>query len=67
MIESNTTFISYNQLPLALTVAEAGNVLRIGRSNAYAMVRCGRLRSLRIGRQIRIPREAIAEFLNGTT
>ena len=67
MIENNTSFISYNQLPLALTVTEAGNVLRIGRTNAYAMVRCGRLRSLRIGRQIRIPREAIAEFLNSTT
>ena len=52
-----------NMLPLALTVPEASAVLRVGRSAVYALVRCGRLRSLKIGRQIRIPRDAIFEFL----
>ena len=51
-------------LPLTLTVAEAATVLRIGRTSAYNLVRCGRLRSIRCGKIIRIPREAIFEFLN---
>jgi len=65
----NSTFDSHGltsieELPLALTVLEAGAVLRIGRNTVYELVRCGRLRSLKIGRNIRIPRDAIAEFLS---
>ena len=51
------------ELPLVLTVAEAGEALRIGRTAAYSIVRCGKLRSVRVGRTIRVPRDAIAEFL----
>jgi len=51
-------------LPLTLTVVEAATVLRIGRTAAYNLVRCGRLRCIRCGKIIRIPREAIFEFLN---
>lgn len=55
--------ISLDTLPLTLTVAEAGEALRIGRTAAYEIVRCGKLRSVRVGRTIRVPRDAIAEFL----
>ena len=51
-------------LPLTLTVVEAASVLRIGRTSAYKLIRCGRLRCIRCGKVIRIPREAIFEFLN---
>lgn len=44
-----------DSLPLALTVAEAASVLRIGRSKSYELVRCGKLRSIRIDKQIRVP------------
>ena len=50
-------------LPLALTVLEAGQVLRVGRSVTYELVRSGQLRSVRIGRSIRIPRDALVEYL----
>ena len=56
--------ISLDTLPLTLTVAQAGEVLRIGRSSTYALVRCGRLRSIRVGKMIRVPRDAIVEFLS---
>ena len=56
--------ISLDTLPLTLTVAEAGEVLRIGRSSTYALVRYGRLRSIRVGKMIRVPRDAIVEFLS---
>ena len=52
-----------SNLPLALTVLEAGQVLRVGRSVTYELVRSGQLRSVRIGRSIRIPRDALVEYL----
>ena len=58
-------FTSIDQLPLALTVEEAGRVLRIGRNGAYNLVRCGALPCIRIGRQLRVPRQAVQDFLGG--
>lgn len=49
--------------PLTLTVDEAAALLRIGRGSAYALVRSGRLRSIKIGRRILIPASAIEDFL----
>ena len=49
-------------LPLTLTVVEAASVLRIGRTAAYNLVRCGKLRSVRVGKTIRVPRDAIFDL-----
>ncbi len=54
------------RLPLTLTVPETAQMLRIGRNSCYNLVRCGAIRSLRVGRRLRIPRDAVAEFLNST-
>ena len=67
MNDTITNFCSvtiFNELPLALTVLEAGQVLRVGRNVAYELVRSGQLRSVRVGKNIRIPRDALAEYLN---
>ena len=40
-------------------------ILGIGRNTVYALVRSGRLRSIRVGRQVRIPKNALIEFLEG--
>lgn len=53
-------------LPAALTVLEVSEFLRIGRNTAYELIRCGRIRSLRIGRQLRVPRQAILDYLAGS-
>lgn len=61
---------SFNDLPLVLSVGEVASVLGIGLSNTYALVRCGRIGSLRIGRQFRIPRNELRKFIenaDGTT
>ena len=58
-----STITNFDNLPLALTVLEAGQVLRVGRSVTYELVRSGQLRSVRIGRSIRIPRNALVEYL----
>lgn len=52
-----------DELPLALTVPEAAAALRVGRNTAYQLVRCGKLRSIKVGRQLRIPKTAVQEYL----
>ena len=52
-----------DDLPLLLTVDEAAEVLRIGRNGAYAAVANGGIPSVRIGRTIRIPRDALAALI----
>lgn len=54
---------SLDELPLALRVEDLMPVLGIGRNTAYELVRSGKIRSIRIGRQLRVPRDAVAEFL----
>ncbi len=54
---------SLESLPLALRVEDLMPILGIGRNTAYELVRSGQIRSIRIGRKIRIPRDAVAEFL----
>ena len=52
-----------HDLPMTLRVEELMPILGIGRNTAYELIRCGQIRSIRIGRQIRIPRDALLEFL----
>lgn len=56
---------SIETLPMTLSVEELMPILGIGRNTAYALVRNGQIRSIRIGKQIRIPRDAVVEFLSG--
>ena len=50
-------------LPMTLRVEDLMPLLGIGRNTAYELIRSGQIRSVRIGRQIRIPRESLLEFL----
>ena len=52
-----------HELPVTLRVEDLMSILGIGRNTAYELIRSGQIRSVRIGRQIRIPREALLEFL----
>ena len=52
-----------HDLPMTLRVEELMPILDIGRNTAYELIRSGQIRSIRIGRQIRIPRDALLEFL----
>ncbi|MBQ9347294.1 MAG: helix-turn-helix domain-containing protein [Oscillibacter sp.] len=60
-----TKFRSLDDLPLVLRVEDLMPVLDIGRNTAYELIRCGQIRSIKVGRQIRVPKEAVAEFLTG--
>ncbi len=52
-----------NAEALLLTVREAAALMRVGRDTAYALVAEGRIPSIRLGRQIRIPRGALMAHL----
>lgn len=52
-----------HELPMTLRVEDLIPLLGIGRNTAYELIRSGQIRSVRIGRQIRIPRDALLEFL----
>lgn len=62
----SSTYTSYDDLPLALTIGQFAAILGIGRNTAYAVVRSGAIKSMRVGNQIRIAKSAVMDFLNGT-
>lgn len=53
-------------LPLLLIVGEMASVLRIGRNSAYQLVKDGNIQSIHVGRSIRIPRNALIQFMERT-
>ena len=57
---------SLDDLPLALRVEDLMPILGIGRNTAYELVRSGQIRSIRVGRKIRVSKDAVAAFLSET-
>ena len=58
-------YTSLDELPLSLRVEDLMPILDIGRNTAYELVRSGQIRSVKVGRQIRVPRDAVGDFLQG--
>jgi len=63
---SNAASLPSN-LPLLLTAVEAGKLLSISRSKVLDLATRGHLPSLRIGGSVRIPREALVEWIADRT
>ena len=59
----SSNYHSFEELPLTLRVEDLMSILGIGRNTAYELVRSGKIRSIRIGRQLRIPKDAIQDYL----
>ena len=59
----SSNYHSFEELPLTLRVEDLIPILGIGRNTAYELVRSGKIRSIRIGRQLRIPKDAIQDYL----
>lgn len=58
---------NFENLPPLLTVGELASILRIGRNAAYQLVNNGRIQSIHVGRSIRIPRNALMQFIACTS
>ena len=52
------------EIPLVMSVPEMARLLRIGRNAGYSLVNSGKIRTIRIGKSIRISRSALLEYLN---
>ena len=53
-------FNLYNDV---LTVKELCEALKIGRNSAYALIRSGKIKSIRIGRNIKIPKKYLIDYI----
>ena len=58
--------ISFDDIPLIMTVEDLMHIRQVGRNTAYEVVRSGEIKSIRVGRQIRITRDALMVFLENT-
>ena len=54
----------FNNYPDVLTVKQVCEMLNIGKNNAYELIRSGAIKSIVIGRQIRVPKENVITFIN---
>lgn len=60
---SKSTITDANSLPLVLTVSDISKILGIGINTAYDLIRSGAIKSVRVGRQIRVSKSAFLELL----
>jgi excisionase family DNA binding protein len=68
MSESNVENSGLGELPLVLTVDEVAELLRVDRKTAYAVIAAGGLPGVRrVGRSLRISRDAVLEWLSKGT
>jgi excisionase family DNA binding protein len=58
-----TRHCALSELPELLTVAEASAWLGVGLTLVYELVRSGKLKSVRLGRLVRIPRTALEQLV----
>lgn len=54
-------FSSYHDV---VTVDELAEMLKIGRNTAYEIIRAGIIPSVRVGRNIRISKQAVIEYIS---
>ena len=50
--------------PLLLTPEEAAEVLRVGRTTIYALMKAGKLHAVHIGRSCRLPRSELERYVD---
>lgn len=55
---------SLNDLPLVLSVKEAASVLQISLNTAYRLIKKGDILSVKVGRQYRIKRDTVMDYLS---
>jgi|AP45_3_1055517.scaffolds.fasta_scaffold108014_2 excisionase family DNA binding protein len=61
--QGGMSMLAVDDKRLVLTVSEAAELLKIGRSCAYEAIRNGQLPVIRMGRRILVPRAALERLL----
>lgn len=62
----SSNYHSFEELPLTLRVEDLMPILGIGRNTAYKLVRSKQIYSVKIGRQLRIPKQALIDYLTSS-
>lgn len=62
----SSNYHSFDELPLTLRVEDLMPILGIGRNTAYELVRSKQIFSVKIGRQLRIPKQALIDYLTSS-
>lgn len=62
-----SSYKSYDELPLMLSVPEVAAVLGISRAGAYELVRSDGFPSLKIGSRIVVPKEKFIDWIDCQT
>lgn len=62
----SSNYHSFDELPLTLRVEDLMPILGIGRNTAYELVRSKQIYSVKIGRQLRIPKQALIDSLTSS-
>lgn len=60
---TNTSYRTIDELSLVLNVNEVAKILGIGRNLAYSLVNSGEIKGLRVGTKIRIPKQALIDYM----
>lgn len=55
--------MSNNVIPATYTVREVAEILRIGRNKAYGLIHNKKIGSIKMGREYRIPKVCVEQFL----
>ena len=59
----NSVYKTYDELPLMLSVPQVADVLGIGRTNAYELVKEKDFPSLNIGSRIVVPKDKFIQWI----
>lgn len=62
----SSNYHSFDELPLTLRVEDLMPILGIGRNTAYGLVHSKQIYSVKIGRQLRIPKQALIDYLTSS-
>lgn len=54
----------FNDYPDVVTVDDLRQMLHIGRSAAYSLLKSGRIKTLKFGKKYIIPKSSVIDFLN---
>ena len=54
----------YSEIPVVMTVDQMARILLIGRNAAYQLIRESAIKSIKNGRNIRVTRGALVDYLN---
>ena len=63
-MSSLDTYMSYNAVPVLMTVEEMARLLRVSRNTAYSLIKDNKVAHITVGKQIRIPRENVFHMLS---